>query len=304
MIIKCARSNISLYDKGMLTQIRSQCAPRPFLKWAGGKTQLLQQYQELLPKRFQNYYEPFLGGGAVFFHLYETQKPPVKSFLMDVNLELINVYRCVKDDVQSLIDHLQIHRAQHSKDYYYGVRGKHVLPEFWFDNGNNVERAARFIYLNKTCFNGLYRENSKGQFNVPMGSYKNPPILDVDLLQAASSALQNASIEAQSFEVIAEHATTAKDFVYFDPPYFPISDTSKFTAYSRGAFTAEDQMRLRDTFATLAKRRVKVMLSNSDCPFVRDLYQDFHIHTIQASRHINSKGSKRGKISEVLITSY
>ncbi len=304
MIIKCARSNISLYDKGMLTQIRSQCAPRPFLKWAGGKTQLLQQYQELLPKRFQNYYEPFLGGGAVFFHLYETQKPPVKSFLMDVNLELINVYRCVKDDVQGLIDHLHIHRSQHSKDYYYGVRGKHVLPEFWFENGNNVERAARFIYLNKTCFNGLYRENSKGQFNVPMGSYKKPPILDADLLQAASSALQNASIEAQSFEVIAEHATTAKDFVYFDPPYFPISDTSKFTAYSRDAFTTEDQIRLRDTFATLAKRRVKVMLSNSDCPFVRDLYQDFNIHTIKASRHINSKGSKRGKITEVLVTSY
>jgi DNA adenine methylase len=288
----------------MLTQIRSSCAPRPFLKWAGGKTQLLQQYRELLPKRFENYYEPFLGGGAVFFHLFETTNPPVKSFLMDINLELINVYRCVKDDVQGLIDHLTIHQAEHAKDYYYGIRGQQVSPDAWFDHGNNLERAARFIYLNKTCFNGLYRENSKGHFNVPMGSYKNPPILDPTLLQAASFALQNASIEAQSFEVIAEHATTAKDFVYFDPPYFPISDTSKFTSYSRGSFNTEDQIRLRDIFAGLAKRRVKVMLSNSDCPFVRDLYKDFNIHTIQASRHINSKGGKRGKIAEVLVTSY
>ncbi|MFM2429034.1 MAG: hypothetical protein RLZZ511_247 [Cyanobacteriota bacterium] len=288
----------------MLTQIRSSNSPRPFLKWAGGKTQLLQQYRDLLPKRFENYYEPFLGGGAVFFHLYETTNPPVKSFLMDVNLELINVYRCVKDDVQALVDQLQIHQANHGKDYYYTIRGQQVAADLWFENGNNVERAARFIYLNKTCFNGLYRENSKGHFNVPMGSYKNPPILDRDLLQAASAALQNASIEAQSFEVIAEHATTRKDFVYFDPPYFPISDTSKFTSYSRDSFSAEDQIRLRDIFAQLAKRKVKVMLSNSDCPFVRDLYQDFNIHTIQASRHINAKGSKRGKINEVLVTSY
>ncbi|MBE9028549.1 DNA adenine methylase [filamentous cyanobacterium LEGE 11480] len=288
----------------MLTQIKSPCAPRPFLKWAGGKTQLLQQYQDLLPKRFENYYEPFLGGGAVFFNLYATTNPPVTSFLMDINLELINVYRCVRDDVQSLIDHLEIHRVNHAKEYYYEIRGQQACPDVWFENGNNLERAARFIYLNKTCFNGLYRENSKGHFNVPMGSYKNPPILDPDLLNAASASLQNASIEAQSFEVIAEHATTAKDFVYFDPPYFPISDTSKFTSYSRGSFNMEDQIRLRDTFATLAKRRVKVMLSNSDCPFIRDLYQDFKIHTIQASRHINSKASKRGKITEVLVTSY
>jgi DNA adenine methylase len=288
----------------MLTQIRPSFTPRPFLKWAGGKTQLLQQYQDLLPKRFQNYYEPFLGGAAVFFRLFETTNPPVRSFLMDINLELINVYRCVKDDVQDLIDHLKIHQSDHEKDYYYKIRAQQVAPEVWFDHGNNVERAARFIYLNKTCFNGLYRENSKGHFNVPMGSYKKPPILDIELLHAASYALQNAQIEAQSFEVIAEHATTAKDFVYFDPPYFPISDTSKFTSYSRGSFNAEDQIRLRNTFAALAKRRVKVMLSNSDCPFIRDLYQDFNIHTIQASRHINSKGSKRGKITEVLVTSY
>jgi DNA adenine methylase len=288
----------------MLTQIRSTDVPRPFLKWAGGKTQLLQQYEDLLPKRFQNYYEPFLGGGAIFFRLFETKHPPVRSFLMDINLELINTYRCVKSDVQALIDQLMIHQQQHCKDYYYGIRSQQADPRGWFEQGNNVERAARFIYLNKTCFNGLYRENLKGHFNVPMGSYKNPPILAAEVLYAASFALTNAQIEAQSFEVIAEHATTAKDFVYFDPPYFPISDTSKFTSYSKDSFSAEDQIRLRDTFKALAKRRVKVMLSNSDCPFIRDLYQDFNIHTIQASRHINSKGSKRGKITEVLITSY
>jgi DNA adenine methylase len=288
----------------MLTQILSTYAPRPFLKWAGGKTQLLPQYQAFLPKRFQNYYEPFLGGGAVYFRLFETCNPPVRSFLMDVNLELINAYRCVRDDVQDLIDQLAIHQQNHSKEYYYQLRSQHAAPEVWFDNGNNVERAARLIYLNKTCFNGLYRENLKGQFNVPMGSYKKPPILDRDLLTNASRALENSQIEAQSFEVIAEHATTAKDFVYFDPPYFPISNTSKFTSYSRNSFSTEDQIRLRDTFKALAKKRVKVMLSNSDCPFIRDLYRDFNIHTIEASRHINSKGNKRGKITEVLVTSY
>jgi DNA adenine methylase len=289
------------------TQAGTSIVPRPFLKWAGGKSQLLQQYRDLLPKRFQNYYEPFLGGGAVFFHLFETKRPPARSFLMDINLELINVYRCVKDEVQLLIDQLTVHEAehtQHGKEYYYDIRSQQAAPEVWFDNGNNIERAARFIYLNKTCFNGLYRENLKGHFNVPIGSYKKPPILDPDLLHAASHALRNAQIEAQSFEVILEHATTAKDFVYFDPPYFPISDTSKFTSYSRGSFNAEDQIRLRDTFQALADRRVKVMLSNSDCPFIRDLYQGFNIHTIHASRHINSKGSKRGKITEVLVTSY
>jgi DNA adenine methylase len=287
----------------MLTQIRPAIAPRPFLKWAGGKSQLLQQYLPFFPKTCRNYYEPFLGGGAVFFFLNATVQPQ-RAFLMDINLELINVYRCLQDDVGQVIDRLAQHQTHHCETYYYQVRSQTPAAPDWFDRGPDWERAARLMYLNKTCFNGLYRENSKGQFNVPIGRYKNPPILDPELLTAASEALQTAQIEVQSFEVILEHATTSEDFVYFDPPYFPISDTSKFTSYNREAFTADDQIRLRDTFAALSQRGVKVMLSNSDCAFIRDLYADYNIHTLYASRHINSKGSKRGKISELLITSY
>jgi DNA adenine methylase len=280
-------------------QARPQTAPRPFLKWAGGKGQLLQQYLPLLPKKFRHYYEPFLGGGALYFALQ-----PKTAFLMDINVELVNVYGCVRDRTDDLLALLAQHQIQHSPEYYYEVRAQHALSDDWFQAGLNLHRAARLIYLNKTCFNGLYRENSKGYFNVPMGRYKNPGICDPELLRSASLLLQTASIEVQSFDVILEHATTRQDFVYFDPPYYPISDTSKFTSYSRYAFNVNDQIRLRDAFVRLADRGVKVMLSNSDCPFIRDLYQDYPIQTIYATRNINSKASKRGKITEVVVTSY
>jgi DNA adenine methylase len=282
-----------------LTQIRHQTAARPFLKWAGGKGQLLQQYQPLLPKKFRHYYEPFLGGGALYFALQ-----PKTAFLMDINVELVNVYGCVRDRVDELLARLAVHQRHHGPEYYYEVRAQHALSDDWFQAGLNLDRAARLIYLNKTCFNGLYRENSKGFFNVPIGRYKNPGICDPDLLRSASQLLQATSIEVQSFDVILEHATTKQDFVYFDPPYYPISDTSKFTSYSRYAFNVADQIRLRDTFVALADRGVKVMLSNSDCPFIRDLYQGYPIQTIYATRNINSKASKRGKITEVVVTSY
>jgi DNA adenine methylase len=289
----------------MLTQIRPTtqpqrtALPRPFLKWAGGKSQLLQQYQPFIPQKIRHYYEPFLGGGALFFSLQ-----PQVSFLMDVNLELINLYRSVQSNVTELIAHLSHHQEQHSEAYYYDMRSRIQDPTVWFNHGNNVERAARLVYLNKTCFNGLYRENSKGHFNVPLGRYKNPCICDRELLEAASAVLANTQIEAQSFEVILEHDTSRKDFVYFDPPYHPISQTSKFTSYNRDSFTPDDQVRLRDTFVSLSDRGVKVMLSNSDCAFIRDLYQGFNIYEVSASRHINSKGGKRGKITELMITSY
>lgn len=265
--------------------------PRPFLKWAGGKGQLIPQYIPFFPKDFSTYYEPFLGGGAVFFYLL-----PNCSMLMDINPELVNVFRCVRDHVEELIERLQQHRDRHAPDYYYQIRA--------CNQGSEVDRAARLIYLNKTCFNGLYRENSKGQFNVPIGRYKNPAICHPELLYAASSALQAAQIEISPFEAVLDYAHSSRDFVYFDPPYHPISATSRFTAYNRYSFTQADQLRLRDTFVTLAQRGVKVMLSNSDCPFVRDLYQDFKIHTIFASRSINSNIRRRGKITEVLVTSY
>ncbi|WP_299402235.1 DNA adenine methylase [Acaryochloris sp. IP29b_bin.148] len=270
------------------TQARSPA--RPFLKWAGGKGRLITQYNPYFPQHFRAYYEPFLGGGAIFFHLQPTQ-----AVLSDINPELVNVYACIRDQVNDVLEHLEKHAYQHGHDYYYQIRA--------LNPSTPAERAARFIYLNRTCFNGLYRENSKGQFNVPMGRYKKPKICDAVLLKAVSEVLQPVQIYQQPFEAMLAVAQT-QDFVYFDPPYHPISATSDFTAYSRGAFTAEDQTKLAQVFTELAQRGVQVMLSNSDCSFIRDLYQDFNIYSIQAARAINSNPQKRGKITEVLVTSW
>ncbi len=290
----------------MSTQTPEKISPRPFLKWAGGKTKLIQQYLPYFPQEFKTYYEPFLGGGAIFFHLLHgsplnggnlrTGLPPQSAVLTDINLELINAYRCVRDRLDELIFLLEQHQLSHSQDYYYQMRS---LPGY-----SDIERAARLIYLNKTCFNGLYRENSKGEFNVPIGRYKNPKICHPDLLRSVSVALQSAEIEVRGFEEVLKFAKNSEDFVYFDPPYYPLSPTSCFTAYSRYSFDKKNQIRLRDTFVELGRRGVKVMLSNSDCPFIRDLYTGFKIHPISAARAINSQAKKRGIISEVLVTSY
>ncbi len=234
-----------------------------------------------------------MGGGAVFFYLCGI-KPDANKFISDINPELINTYCCIKNNVEPLIKLLNNHQLQHSKDYYYKMR--------FHSEGSEIERAARFIYLNKTCFNGLYRENSKGQFNVPMGKYKNPTICNADLLYSTSVALQSVTVSVKPYSDIS--AENEQDFVYFDPPYYPLSATSNFTTYSRYVFKETEQIKLRDTFAKLANRGVKVMLSNSDCTFIRELYTDFNIYEISASRAINSKAEKRGKITEVLITSY
>lgn len=268
--------------------------PRPFLKWAGGKNKLIQQYIPYLPKKFATYHEPFLGGGAIFFYLYRSQLN-TQAFLTDINSELINAYCCVKNNVEAVIQLLKEYQIRHNKDYYYEVRSRTV--------GTSVERAARLIYLNKTCFNGLYRENSKGAFNVPVGTYKNPKICNPDLLRLVAAALQSVQIEVRPFEAVLNYATP-EDFVYFDPPYYPLTTTSNFTAYSRYPFNKDDQIILRDTFAKLARRGVKVMLSNSDCSFIREIYQSFKINDILASRAINSDVKKRQKIPEVLVTSY
>ena len=282
----------------MITQIRA-LSPRPFLKWVGGKNQLIQQYLPHFPESYRRYYEPFVGGGAIFFRLQ-----PEQSFLADINIELVNVYRCVREQVEDLITLLENHQALHGQEHFYAVRSQPTTSDDWFLEGNNLERAARLIYLNKTCFNGLYRENSKGQFNVPIGSYEKPTICDSELLRVASLALQSAQIERSSFDAILDHANSSEDFVYFDPPYYPISSTSKFTNYSRYSFGEADQIRLKEVFAELSDRGVKVMLSNSDCPFIRDLFNGFNIHTINANRNINCNTEKRGKITEVLVTSY
>lgn len=275
----------------MPTLLAPSVAPRPFLKWAGGKGQLIQQYLPYFPKTFSTYYEPFLGGGAIFFHLR-----PAQATLTDINPELVNVYCCVRDRAEAVIALLREYQQQHGHDFYYQMRSN--------PGKTAIEKAARFIYLNKTCFNGLYRENSKGQFNVPMGSYKAPRVCHPELLHAVSQTLKHTTIAVQPFDAVLDQARSDRDFVYFDPPYHPISSTSQFTAYSRYSFHPADQIRLRDTFAQLAQRGVNVMLSNSDCPFVRELYQGFKIHPIVAARSINSNPQRRGKITEVLVTSY
>ena len=276
----------------MLSQSKSTL-PRPFLKWAGGKSKLIKQYLTHLPSEntYKNYYEPFLGGGAIFFHIQ-----PSNAILTDINAELITTYRCVRDNIQELIYLLKEHESKHSRDYYYSVRANLVKTD--------LEKAARLIYLNKTCFNGLYRVNSQGKFNVPLGKYKNPNICPEDLLIAASEALYQAEIKQANFTEILNHANTSNDFVYFDPPYYPISETSYFTSYTNYSFEENQQIQLRDIFVQLSERGVKVMLSNSDCEFIRNLYSGFNIHTISAARAINSNAKKRGKINEILVTSY
>lgn len=277
----------------MVSRTSNIVSPRPFLKWAGGKRRLIPQYERYIPENFGTYYEPFLGGGAMFFHL-----SPHSAVLTDINQELINTYSCVRDDVEGLIHLLSNHQENHQRSpqqYYYQIRSSQPRAR--------LAKAARFIYLNKTCFNGLYRVNSQGKFNVPIGRYKNPNICDRELLRCVSAILQQTTIEVKPFTAVLDPAK-ADDFVYFDPPYHPISTTSNFTAYSRHSFNQESQIQLRDTFQQLAEKGVKVMLSNSDCALIREIYREFKIQKVSASRSINSHGKKRGKISEVLITSY
>jgi DNA adenine methylase len=267
--------------------------PRPFLKWAGGKTQLLPQLRPLLPPRDRigRYFEPFVGSAALFFALR-----PRRAVLSDVNRELVSSYRAIKNDVEGVIRELRAH--VYGAEHYYRVRDE-VRPA----SLSPTARAARTIYLNKTCFNGLYRVNRAGRFNVPFGRYTNPSICDADNLRACSLALRHVELAVRDFSDVAKHAR-AGDFVYFDPPYVPLSDTSDFTSYIPGGFGAAEQQRLAKVFAQLAQSGVHVMLSNSDTPPVRSLYARFHIHPVLASRSINSKITKRGKVGEVVVTSY
>ncbi|MDM9380115.1 DNA adenine methylase [Chlorogloeopsis sp. ULAP01] len=280
----------------MLSQLPKQILPRPFLKWAGGKSKLISQYIPYFPKNYKNYYEPFLGGGAVFFYLQYIQ--PTPAILTDINAELITTYRCVQENVEELIIILKEHQRQHNRDYYYHIRANPTQ--------NDLEQAARFIYLNKTCFNGLYRVNSQGKFNVPLGKYDNPKICQEHLLRLASTTLTTSKINQADFADVLKCATSKDDFVFFDPPYHPISNTSYFTAYSRNCFSEKDQERLRDTCAELANRGVKVMVCNSNSEFIKKIYTEigFNIHRIEAARSINSNTKKRGIIYELLITSY
>lgn len=289
-----------------MTNAQKQLTALPFLKWAGGKGQLLKQYDEFFPKVPMRYYfEPFVGSGAVFFHLRGHGLFEHYS-LSDVNKELINCYQIVKNEVEELIKLLAVHKKLHTeqgKEYYYQIRAKD--RESQWKNTSPVERAARMIYLNKTCFNGLWRVNSQGQFNVPMGRYKAPDILNEDRLLAASAALQGVELKVSGFEQVLEYAQEG-DFVYFDPPYVPLSPTANFTSYSADSFGESDQRHLADIFAKLDKKGCRVMLSNSDTRLVRELYQAFHfgIKEVNARRAISSNGSDRGPITEVVVLNY
>jgi len=273
---------------------------QPFLKWAGGKGQLLEQYERFFPaRRGGDYYEPFLGSGAVFFRLRDRRL--FKRFhLSDANPELINCYCMVRDRLDDLINRLREHQTQHTHDYYYTVRDLDRDPNW--PHADPIERAARLIYLNKTCYNGLWRVNSQGYFNVPMGRYKKPDILNVGRLCAASAALQDVELTVRDFEAVLD-CVTSRDFVYFDPPYVPLSRSANFTSYYADSFTESDQRRLAYIFASLASRGTRVMLSNSDTPLVRLLYTNFQMDLVEARRNINSHSGRRGLIQEIVVLS-
>ncbi len=265
---------------------------KPILKWAGGKNALIKQFAPHFPKpeTYPRYFEPFVGGGAVFFNLQ-----PAQSLLFDLNADLIELYTLVRDDVESVIDALQRHINERS--YFNEMRALDPVTL------TPSERAARFIFLNRTCYNGLYRVNSRGQFNVPFGKYKNPKIRDTEGLQSASNALQGVHLEVADFETSLARCTKG-DFIYFDPPYAPLSATSSFISYTKVGFDAADQKRLADLYRALDDRGCLLMLSNSSAPLVVELYDGFAIHEISARRAINSKATGRGLITELLVTNF
>ena len=269
-------------------------AALPFLKWAGGKRQIVPAILERLPDRMNTYYEPFLGGGAVFYAL-AARGAFKRAVICDRNRDLIDAYLGVRDEVEKVIAHLS--RMRHDSETYYRIRTRDPAKL------TVIQRSARIIYLNRTCYNGLYRVNRAGRFNVPFGRYKNPRIVDRENLRAVSQTLQRARISSGDFETLVEKAEPG-DVVYFDPPYSPVSNTASFTAYDSLPFGSEEQERLARVIRQLKKRDVYVLLSNSDVPFTRRLYRNFSRDTVQVHRRINSRADRRGPISELLVRSH
>ncbi|HGQ9031055.1 TPA: DNA adenine methylase [Streptococcus pneumoniae] len=271
---------------------------QPFTKWTGGKRQLLPVIRELIPKTYNRYFEPFVGGGALFFDL-----APKDAVINDFNAELINCYQQIKDNPQELIEILKVHQEYNSKEYYLDLRS--ADRDERIDMMSEVQRAARILYMLRVNFNGLYRVNSKNQFNVPYGRYKNPKIVDEELISTISVYINNNQLEIKvgDFEKAIVDVRTG-DFVYFDPPYIPLSETSAFTSYTHEGFSFADQVRLRDAFKRLSDTGAYVMLSNSSSALVEELYKDFNIHYVEATRTNGAKSSSRGKISEIIVTNY
>ncbi len=269
----------------------------PVVKWVGGKRQLLDEITPLLPKRLSTYCEPFFGGGAVLFSIQ-----PKRAIVNDLNADLIIVYEVIRDQVEALIEALKLH--ENTPEYFYAIRDMDRDKAAYLKL-SKIEKASRFIYLNKTCFNGLFRVNSSGEFNSPFGHYKNPNIVNEPILRAVNKYFQASNIEFYSEDFAETLCRLNKgSFVYLDPPYDPVSDTASFTGYHKGGFDKNEQIRLKQCCDELTRRGIKFMLSNSATDFIKDLYQDYHTTIVKAKRAINSDASKRGAIEEVLIRNY
>lgn len=269
---------------------------KPLLKWVGGKRQLLPHIHAALPQEYGRYFEPFLGGGAVLFSL-----TPKAATVNDLNTELITVYEVVRDEVDALIALLETYPNE--SEFFYQMRGLDREPGF--AKLTRVERAARTIYLNKTCYNGLYRVNNAGQFNAPFGRYANPAICDEKTLRAVSEYLRgNDVVFANGDYAAILESTRAGDFVYLDPPYDPVNPTSNFTGYQSGGFGRPEQVRLKEVCDELNERGVFFLLSNSATDFIKELYAGYEVDIVGATRAVNSVASKRGKVDEVLVRNY
>lgn len=269
----------------------------PVVKWVGGKRQLLDEIVPLLPKRITSYCEPFFGGGAVLFSIQ-----PTKAIVNDLNQDLIIVYEVIRDDVESLLELLKTH--ENTAEYFYAIRDMDRDKEA-YKAMSKIEKASRLIYLNKTCFNGLFRVNSLGEFNSPFGYYKNPNIVNEPILRAVSKYFNASNITFYSEDFADTLKRVRKgSFVYLDPPYDPVSDTASFTGYNKGGFDRNEQIRLKQCCDELTQRGVKFMLSNSATEFIKDLYGEYEINIVKAKRAINADARKRGAIEEVLIRNY
>lgn len=268
-------------------------SPYPFIKWAGGKGRMISHIAPRIPDKFGRYFEPFLGGGAVFFEL-SREKRIKRAILGDMNPELMNAYRTVKDNVEDLISELCEGGYSYTKENYLSVRkwDTEVLSD--------VRRAARFVFLNRTCFNGLYRVNRKGGFNVPFGKYENPVVCDAVNLRSVSAALSKTRLVEKSFDYVAREAR-AGDVVYMDPPYYPLSGTSKFVSYTEGGFGLEEHTRLSIVFRQLADKGVTAILSNSFCPTTVSLYRDFEILELTGSRNVGGPADYRQPVREIMV---
>lgn len=269
---------------------------QPFLKWVGGKRQLLDEIRKYIPSKTGTYFEPFLGGGAVLFDLQ-----PKKAVVNDINAELVNTYEVIRNYIEEILNDLAKHKNE--KAYFYATRELDRTSEY--KDLTPVQRASRLIYLNKTCYNGLFRVNSQGQFNVPFGEYKNPNIVNEVVLKSVHNYLSSNDLQILNTDFVKAVSTAKKgDFVYFDPPYVPISDTASFTGYSLNGFGKEEQIRLKETVNDLTQRGCNVLLSNSSTEFTRELYSDYRVVIVEANRAINSNASRRGKVDEVLVMNY